>query len=174
VQKPQTASRGKHEISSRTILLCAPRISVFYEFREPYAIEWILQMPVTVSIRFRTGCIEKRDTQVGRHRTCEEEIGIVPASTWLETFELSLSREWRPRTTHTYIPQRKFCDGYSINCKPVRMPLPSISDLSNSIHMFFEWLSHSFSSILSFSSPPPYHTVESISLLFLAFVYSKT
>lgn len=31
-----------------------------------------------------------------------EEPGIVPASTWLETLELSLSREWRPCTAHTF------------------------------------------------------------------------
>lgn len=31
-----------------------------------------------------------------------EETGIVPASTWLETLELSLSREWRPYTAHTF------------------------------------------------------------------------
>lgn len=64
-----------------------------------------------------------------------------------------------------HIPQRRFCDGYSINRKPVRMPSPSISDLSNSIHscdsvyVFPERLSHPFSSILSFFSPSPYHIV---------------
>jgi len=47
-----------------------------------------------------------------------EETGIVLASTWLETLELSLSREWRPYSAH--IPQRRFCDGYSINRKPSR------------------------------------------------------
>lgn len=102
MESTNCVSRGKYEASSCTILLCAPRISVFYKFREPYAVEWILQMPVTASIRFRTGCIEKRDTQVGRHRMCGGDTGIVLASTWLETLELSLSREWRPYTAHTF------------------------------------------------------------------------
>lgn len=70
-----------------------------------------------------------------------EETKVVPASTWLETLELSLSREWRlcntqPRTYPRTRSAEKLRDGYSINREFARMPSssPSISDLSNSIH----------------------------------------
>lgn len=155
----QTASRGKYETSSCTILPCAPRISVFYVFREPYAVEWILQMSVTASIRFRTGCIEKRDTQVGRRQTCGEETGIVLASTWLETLELSLSREWRPCTAHTFRSAGS-ATAILLTASPsgclrhlFQICRIQFTPVTLCACVFSERFSHPLSSILSFSSP---------------------
>jgi len=75
---------------------------------------------------------ETRHTQVGRHWTCggnwNSSREYVAGNAWIISFARVASMYG------TYIPQYRYCDGYYINRKPVRIPLPSISDLSNSIH----------------------------------------